>query len=869
MILNVKIEKRIATLQDSENKLVCANSGDSIVFVFDSEWNAYPNRTARFKWNGKHLDVEFKGDIVEIPSITDTRVFSVGVYSGESEDGEKEISTTDVKIPCKLSTRCGDSKPHGESGADYTNEARGYAAEARAAAEVALEAADVIVDYAKEAAQIATETVEGVIDEKISEASSAATQAATASVNAVIGNKVSKLDLIAKKTDTFLSPCDVTWESGTLSSSNGAETAADYRLRTNFIYAKDIALAYAANALYKISVFLYDGRKKFLAMPYTPIQEIDMDAVRAMYPNCQYARFLMKKEGDPPINVATDVSASQVYIGRSDYKQAEVTANDVHDKLAIVPVSFFSGTISNGVPVAEPGRCITNKIPYDPDLNVMIDAKYEYGLHFYSGDTRIGGTSGVWLSSTTPLSNFNNPKGDGTVPDSFVIVVRDANNLSPLPADVVDSMKDRVTLFKKDSAIIKIGAVKTGNFEKYGLPVLALTGNPGGMSKSTAVTLNYKYGTRTGTCDCKWQGSSSVRLGYPKRNYTITFDNAFEAKSGWGSHDKYCMKANWIDPSAARNVVNALLWGQVVKSRGLPDSYKRMQAPNFGAVDGFPIILTINGMFEGLYTFNIPKEGWMFAMGEGAAEYLVCSESNALETSKFNKKDATFEGDPAKNTLDFSVEYAPSGVEDETVVDAFNTMLDRVVDAGEGWETTLADCLDIDSVVDYFIFANCIGAHDNLGKNILYGTYNGTKWFMSAYDLDSTYGSHEYGDRWYQIVHDRNQFKEAANCHRLAKLLYTYSKAKLKARYKELRATVLSDENVWYMLTNFVNAIPRHVYNIDAEKWAATYTKDESGNLVWMNMPETSTANVHTYMDYYRMHCAYLDEEVEGPDWPK
>lgn len=388
------------------------------------------------------------------------------------------------------------------------------------------------------------------------------------------------------------------------------------------------------------------------------------------------------------------------------------------------------------------------------------------------------------------------------------------------------------------------------DYKACGLPILYLTGDTSEMTKDNAVTLNYTYGSLSGTCTCKWQGSSSVRLGYPKRNYTIKFDNAFEAKAGWGEQKKYCMKANWVDPSGARNVVNARLWGQVVASRSA--IHTTMQsAPNYGAIDGFPIVIVINDEYIGLYTFNIPKDGWMMGMGNGASEYILCGESNGMNACGFADLAICDESD-------FSIEYKPDEVADSTVVSSFNALIQATINAGADWETTLAPYLDIESVVDYFIFINCINGFDNLRKNVLYGTYDGVKWFMSAYDLDTTYGSNPYGKpdsgehskAWYTVVNSRNQFKECRGMHNLAKLLYTHSRARLKARYKELRGSVLSDENVWHTLTNFVNDIPRAIYNADSEKW--------------VTMPATSTANISTYMDFYRMHCAYLDKEIDA-----
>lgn len=396
------------------------------------------------------------------------------------------------------------------------------------------------------------------------------------------------------------------------------------------------------------------------------------------------------------------------------------------------------------------------------------------------------------------------------------------------------------------------------------LPVLYLSGDTTGMTKDDAVTLDYWFMGNTGTCTVKWQGSSSQR--YVKKNYTIKFSNGMDGwalwanyvnslrsangnistvptDSRWGTQKKFCTKANWIDPSMTRNIVCARLWGQIVKSRVTAGniSDNRADAPNYGAIDGFPIEIRINNETAGLYTFNIPKDGWLFNMGEGAAEYVVCGESNYNDACRWRTA-ASLDGS------DFSVEYVPDGVDDSTVAASLNTAINVAASAGANWETELAPYLDIDSVFDYFIFTCCVNNHDAFARNIIYGTYDGVKWFMSAYDLDTTFGVNQYGTNLFDVVNDRAQFAKAAQMHRLAYLIYNYSKTKLKARYQALRSGILSDANVWKELANFIVDIPSRDYDIDRNRWPS--------------MPGTSTANMAQYMDFYRMHCNYLDNEI-------
>ena len=264
------------------------------------------------------------------------------------------------------------------------------------------------------------------------------------------------------------------------------------------------------------------------------------------------------------------------------------------------------------------------------------------------------------------------------------------------------------------------------------LPTLYLSGETAGMSKENAVTMNYSIFGQTGTCTVKWQGSSSQR--YVKKNYTIKFDtgfdgwakwatfvNALRSKNGnistiptasrWGTQTKYCTKANWIDPSAARNIVCARLWGQIVKDRvtkgDVTDS--RKDAPNYGAIDGFPIEIMINNETAGLYTLNIPKDSWQFAMGEGAAEYIVSGEDNSKQACRW-KATALLDG------TDYSVEYAPDGVEDATIAASLNAAISAAINAGANWETELASYLDVDSVIDYFIFTCCVNNNDAMAR---------------------------------------------------------------------------------------------------------------------------------------------------------
>lgn len=521
-------------------------------------------------------------------------------------------------------------------------------------------------------------------------------------------------------------------------------------------------------------------------------------------------------------------------------------------------------------------------------------------------------------------------------------------------------------------------------YAEYGLPVLELTGDTSAMTKENPVTLAYKYKDMAGTCEVKWQGSSS--LMWPKKNYTIKFDNAFEAKEGWGEQKKYCLKANFIDHSHARNVVSAKLWGEIVKSRTprggitgaiscsngadymksavsvsngevtvkthvgssgfifftgntypagehtisfdvynpgsaenngafavltfgvvgvedtdwdtvnvntveaygtwlsrtytvtfpkdnsmiglIPYSFKATETmfgyifrnikvdgvpyqtepalpryaefPNGGAIDGFPTIVTMNGKFHGLYTFNIPKDGWMFGMGEGANEAILCPNQASSPACGFKGE--------ANLVDDFDLEYVTNEDDSGWVLESLNRAIAACMNSdGSDIDTTVAKYIDIDSAIDYYIFCVLLRGNDMVRKNYLLATYDGTKWFFSAYDMDTTYGIEWHGKNFnsalgYPIITDYN--------HKVMELLRTYKKDEVKARYAALRKAAMSEDNVDTAFLNFGAGVPSAVLAEDTKKWPT--------------IPSSSVSNTAQILQWYRRRIEAIDKDIEN-----
>ena len=374
----------------------------------------------------------------------------------------------------------------------------------------------------------------------------------------------------------------------------------------------------------------------------------------------------------------------------------------------------------------------------------------------------------------------------------------------------------------------------------YDLPVLYLEGDttPILSSKDNEVELSYRFGERSGTCKLKGQGASSYNMAKAfvdkgkagKFNYTIKFDNAFEAKEGtifepnpdrvhlwyeqqwWGEQKKYCLKANWIDHTHARNVVSAKIWGGIVKSRKKANEYLNA-LPCCGAVDGFPIVIVLNGTFHGLYTFNIPKDGWMFGLKEDSTKTQAMLGANDHETA------TQFKGELAGDESDFELEFVSDKNNKGWVTTSLNRLINACVNSnGTDLDTTVAKYLDWDSAIDYYIYTVVIRGEDMVDKNFLITTLDGTKWFFTVYDMDSTYGLAWDASRLNRPVSDIN-FVACANTNRVFELIKNYKKSELKSRYAELRNDILSESRMAQTFENFAWDIPAPVKMEDVKKY--------------------------------------------------
>lgn len=394
------------------------------------------------------------------------------------------------------------------------------------------------------------------------------------------------------------------------------------------------------------------------------------------------------------------------------------------------------------------------------------------------------------------------------------------------------------------------------------IPIVAINGTLYSTKAEgeSQVVISYKSATDTFVdyATAKVQGDSSQY--YPKKNYTIKLfsDSARTKKSkhlfrNWDkARNKFVLKANWIDHSHARNVVNARIWAQVMKSRSDYNNLPSQLKSGNLAIDGFPVKVYNNGIYLGLYTWNLPKDAMYGLDSDLDANAIVQSEGNNNDSLSMYFKASTIDG----KWSDESHDTMPS-----IITNGWTNVLAFVNESSDAnFKSNMATYLDLQSLIDVHIFLQVFYLRDCISKNQTFYTYNGTKYYHGMYDMDSSLGLRginvEQG--WlpdtavFQNDYNGYSYSQGNRLHdRLTSLYMT----EITTRYAELRSSVLSADNILSEFDRFISTIPPYLYEED-------YVETTGGG-AFVNIPLVDTNNILQIRDYVRKRLAYVDENLK------
>lgn len=342
------------------------------------------------------------------------------------------------------------------------------------------------------------------------------------------------------------------------------------------------------------------------------------------------------------------------------------------------------------------------------------------------------------------------------------------------------------------------------------LPVMMVTGDiptlENTTNKDTQIVVDIEYTnlqdpsksfTMKGAA-MRPQGTSSML--YPKKNFRIysrqleqtqvfdslgkeVADRLYSFKDNAQPVDCWCLKADYAESSGTHNTGIARLFKDILYNAEIDGEFKlRTEAQKKAleseymydvrmSIDGFPILLfykpneDAEAIFIGKYNFNNDKSTESVFGFEGIPNFdnknVECWEvlNNGNDIALF-KSVANFD---TKWKDAFESRYPDTKTPKTTNLKAFCTWVSSMNGKAEDFATQKWEHLDVYKVAAYYIYLMRFGAVDQVVKNSMLSTENGTHYYFQWYDNDTVNGLVNNGILKLDPTIDRQSFEPDTN----------------------------------------------------------------------------------------------------------
>ncbi|RNC84848.1 MAG: spore coat protein CotH [Winogradskyella sp.] len=345
----------------------------------------------------------------------------------------------------------------------------------------------------------------------------------------------------------------------------------------------------------------------------------------------------------------------------------------------------------------------------------------------------------------------------------------------------------------------------------------------------------------------------NLSLTFAKKSYDLEFWKDSDTKEtvdvqfrSMRSDDDWMLDAMYNEPLRLRSMVAIKLWLNIHK----PYYFKKEPEAKNGFEAKYVEVFK-NGEYQGLYQLCEPvdKKQLKLKSHHGDSINGQLYEANSYKggpsfikiSEPYNNIFPHWNGWKTEYPLiDYRSDYQ----------DLYN-LQDLVINGSNSeFKSKISSLVDLDNVIDYYLFVNVIRATDNLGKNYFLAKYDKDEpFFFVPWDLDGTFGVIQDGKRIVTTddVLTNGLFK------RLIALNPNNYTSKLKRRWDYLRKGEFSNSVIW-----------PHI-EVIYEKFTKenVYMRE---HMVWQNkLTQISNEKHFEYIkDWFERRMIYLDSYIKS-----
>ena len=398
--------------------------------------------------------------------------------------------------------------------------------------------------------------------------------------------------------------------------------------------------------------------------------------------------------------------------------------------------------------------------------------------------------------------------------------------------------------------------------QKYNLnygdttPAMYFYGDTSAMTKDNKVPLrikyistdNAKYGESfdLAACQVSWQGTSSLQ--YAVKNYKIRLKNDDGSKFKYTPFENgikestFCLKADYMESSHANNTGMAKFINNELYDSKFPP--QEIDPKVRSTINGFPIHLYIakdsnsTPEYIGIFNFNLDKSCTdSFGLDNEIEGFENCVSFEVASNSDTSAGAFRDDSDESMRT-DFELRYPDPEDISETQVDGYYVKLKRVITwvkncTEETFKDELEQYFDKEYLLKYFLQAHVFSMVDNLGKNMMFNSWDGQIWYPQFYDLDTQLGLDNTGYVEFYSDVDVEEGSYNTSNSKLWTMVRTVFHDELCEMYKNMRLKRYTVDNIMkYWYGEQVSKIGELQYNKDMD---AKYIKFKNDYLFMLH----------------------------------
>lgn len=409
---------------------------------------------------------------------------------------------------------------------------------------------------------------------------------------------------------------------------------------------------------------------------------------------------------------------------------------------------------------------------------------------------------------------------------------------------------DAIASNYKFSVLVQIGSYyRYANIIVSGLPILSLTETSDMNVPSDFVILDADEEiSYSGYCNSHQRGQTSTT--YPKRGYKINLCNKKGKKKsasllGLRKDNDWILNPLYTDSSKIREKLAYQIWEDMQEYNDTKDKSSEIIYVEF----------IFDNMYWGVYGLMEPVDEKQLSMNKADLFYrktdLVVPEQSDFHTEDGQEYIPGFRIKYPKLESVTSEDWQPLQPYVKTF---YYDIYDHTVQTESDW-TKLETLADIDNLIDYEIFLNCIQGEDNIFKNIDYcmrfdnGNY---KMHMIPWDMDGSFGNRGAGSG---IEQNSGKLKEIMVSREFVTLYRADQKRAEKltrTKWETYRKSFLDTGYLQEQARQYMDTLVKSgAMKRDSEKW-----------------PDANDfTDTSRFMEYIKESMESLDKIFSGSNW--